>query len=179
MRGFFDDPNRHIVEWPNTALEESRRKSEGRPKQPDFTVSVVHQLQRKAVLFVGEVGPPSQKDKGADVKVIGFQCVDYKIDFYIMDLVKGIYTMLHVGQMTFPASIKEMHSFVDEIDLLFRVREIFRESFNVLYTNLCHPSPPLTKASFKRDTLKSSKFRQLVHKTHNVNRPYPFWYGRF
>lgn len=100
MRGFFDDPNRHIVEWPNTALEESRRKSEGRPKQPDFTVSVVHQLQRKAVLFVGEVSPPSQKDKvfkncndlirlgvfmkdcldsaidkGADVKVIGFQCI--------------------------------------------------------------------------------------------------------
>ncbi|PKC55724.1 hypothetical protein RhiirA1_502647 [Rhizophagus irregularis] len=204
MRGFFDDPNRHIVEWPNTALEESRRKSEGRPKQPDFKVSVVHQLQRKAVLFVGEVSPPSQKDKvfkncndliclgvfmkdcldsaidkGADVKVIGFQCVDYKIDFYIMDLVKGIYTMLHVGQMTFPASIKEMLSFVDEIDLLFRVRENFRESFNVLYTNLCHPSPPLTKASFKRDTLKSSKFRQLVHKTHNVNRPCPFWYGRF
>ncbi|POG58078.1 hypothetical protein GLOIN_2v946534 [Rhizophagus irregularis DAOM 181602=DAOM 197198] len=50
MRGFFDDPNRHIVQWPNTALEESRaRKFEGRTKQPDFTVSVIHQLQTKAV----------------------------------------------------------------------------------------------------------------------------------
>ncbi len=87
--------------------------------------------------------------------------------------------MLHVGQMTFPASVKEMLSFVDEMDLLFRVREIFRESFNVLYTNLCRPSPPLAKASFKRDTLNSPKFRQLVSKTHNVNRSCPFWYGRF
>jgi len=101
MRGFFDDPNQHIVKWPNTALEESKaRKFEGRTKQPDFTVSVIHQLQTKAVLFVGEVSPPSQKDnvfkncndlirigifmkdcldsaidKGADVKAIGFQCV--------------------------------------------------------------------------------------------------------
>jgi len=87
--------------------------------------------------------------------------------------------MLHVGQMTFPASVKEMLSFVDEMDLLFRVREIFRESFNVLYTNLCRPSPPLAKASFKRDTLNSPKFRQLVSTTHNVNRSCPFWYGRF
>ncbi|RHZ82782.1 hypothetical protein Glove_103g49 [Diversispora epigaea] len=63
MRGFFDDPNQHIVQWPNTALEESKAgKFEGRAKQPDFTVPVIHQLQTKAVLFVGEVTPPSQKN---------------------------------------------------------------------------------------------------------------------
>ncbi|POG58077.1 hypothetical protein GLOIN_2v1733861 [Rhizophagus irregularis DAOM 181602=DAOM 197198] len=96
-----------------------------------------------------------------------------------MDLVKGIYTMLHVGHTTFPASIKEMLSFVDEMELLLKVRKIFRESFNNLYTSLCHPSPPLAKASFKRDTLSTPKFRDLVSKTHNVNRICPFWFGRF
>ncbi|CAG8483603.1 6094_t:CDS:2 [Paraglomus occultum] len=101
MRGFFDSPNEHIVQWPNTALEESKiRAFEGRTKQPDFITSVVHQLHTKTVLFVGEVSPPSQKnntfkncndlirvgifmkdcldsaiDKGADVKVLGFQCI--------------------------------------------------------------------------------------------------------
>ncbi|CAG8827189.1 6682_t:CDS:2, partial [Cetraspora pellucida] len=38
--------NMHIIEWPNAGLEESKtRKSEGRSKQPDFVVSVIHQLQ--------------------------------------------------------------------------------------------------------------------------------------
>lgn len=118
-------------------------------------------------------------DKGADVKVLGFQCIDYKVDFYVMDLIKGSYIMIHIGQFILPASIKEMLPFVDEMEMLLRVREIFRESFNILYTNLCHPSPPLAKASFKRDTLSTPKFRQLVSKTHNVNRFCPFWFGRF
>ncbi|RHZ67208.1 hypothetical protein Glove_302g51 [Diversispora epigaea] len=205
MRGFFDDPNQHIVQWPNTALEESKAgKFEGRAKQPDFTVSVIHQLQTKAVLFVGEVTPPSQKnnvfkncndlirigvfmkdcldsaiEKVADVKVLGFQCVDYKVDFYVMDLIKGSYIMIHIGQIIFPASIKEMLPFVDEMEMILKVREIFRESFNLLYTNLCYPSPPSAKAPFKRETLSTPKFRQLVSKTRNVNRFCPFWFGRF
>ncbi|CAG8834761.1 5116_t:CDS:2, partial [Gigaspora margarita] len=116
-------------------------------------VSAIHQLQTKAVLFVGEDCLDSAIDKGADVKVLGFQCIDYKVDFYVMDLIKGSYIMIHIGQFILPASIKEMLPFVDEMEMLLRVREIFRESFNILYTNLCHPSPPLAKASFKRDTL--------------------------
>ncbi|CAG8739073.1 30545_t:CDS:2 [Racocetra persica] len=191
MKGFFDDPNRHIVQWSNTALEESKAKNfDGRTKQPDFTVSVIHQLRAKAVLFVGEVTPPTQKnnvfkicndlirigifmkdcldsaiDKGADIKVLGFQCIDYKVDFYAMDLTKGSYVMIHIGQITLPASVKEMLSFVDEFEMLLRIQKIFRESFNSLYANLCHPGSPLAKASFKRKTLSTPKFQQLVSKT--------------
>ncbi|RIA85522.1 hypothetical protein C1645_808223 [Glomus cerebriforme] len=55
MRGMLHDPNRHIIEWPNTGLDESKaRKSGGRAKQPDFVVSVIHQLQICGVIFVGE-----------------------------------------------------------------------------------------------------------------------------
>ncbi|CAG8609609.1 11242_t:CDS:2 [Funneliformis caledonium] len=55
MREMLHDPNRHIVEWPNTSLDESKaRKSEGRSKQPDFVVTVIHQLQTCGVIFVGE-----------------------------------------------------------------------------------------------------------------------------
>lgn len=98
MRGLFDNPDKCIVQWPNTALNESKtRKFEGRTKQPDFTVSIICQLQTSTTLFVGEVSPPSKKgdvykncnihlgvfmkdpkssvDKGADIKVLGFQCI--------------------------------------------------------------------------------------------------------
>ncbi|PKC54271.1 hypothetical protein RhiirA1_312484, partial [Rhizophagus irregularis] len=150
MRGLFDNPDKCIVQWLNTALNESKtRKFEGRTKQPDFTVSIICQLQTSATLFVGEVSPPSKKgdvykncndlirfgvfmkdpkssvDKGADIKVLGFQCIDYKVDYYIMDLVKGIYIMLHVGQVSIPASLKDMSSFVDDIELSLRIQDIF------------------------------------------------------
>ncbi|PKK70650.1 hypothetical protein RhiirC2_453551 [Rhizophagus irregularis] len=164
MRGLFDNPDKCIVQWPNTALNESKtRKFEGRTKQPDFTVSIICQLQTSATLFVGEVSPPSKKvdvykncndlirlgvfmkdpkssvDKGADIKVLGFQCIDYKVDYYIMDLVKGIYIMLHVGQVSIPASLKDMSSFVDDIELSLRILDIFRESYENFYPKLCNP----------------------------------------
>jgi hypothetical protein len=101
MKGTFHDADKHIVQWPNTALNESKaRKFGGRTKQPDFVVSIVHQFQTVANIFIGEVSPPSQKtnvyknccdlirlgvfmkdcmdfaiEKGADINVIGFQCV--------------------------------------------------------------------------------------------------------
>ncbi|RIA84851.1 hypothetical protein C1645_742008 [Glomus cerebriforme] len=183
MRGFFNNPNQHVVQWPNTALEESKaRKIEGRSKQPDFILSIIHQLQTKSVIFIGEVSPPSQKDnvykncndlirlgvfmkdsldsamdKGADIKIIGFQCIDFKLDYYIMDLTHGIYTMVHFGQVTFPASVKEMSAFVDEMETLLGIQEILYKSFNDLYAKLCIPSPPSNKATLKKDTLCTPK----------------------
>src|SRR6185369_1794239 len=100
------DPDKHIVQWLNTALDESKsRKFEGRTKQPDFVVTVIHQHQMVADTVIGEVSPPSQKanvykncndlirlgifmkdcvdfaiDKGAEINVIGFQCVGKKIN---------------------------------------------------------------------------------------------------
>ncbi|CAG8678438.1 17723_t:CDS:2, partial [Racocetra fulgida] len=150
MKGTFHHPDKHIVQWPNTALNESKsRKFEGRSKQPDFVVSVIHQLQTESVVFVGEVSPPSQKnnvykncndlirigilmkdcldfsiDKGADINIIGFQCVDLK---------RGMYFMLHIGQIKVPESIKEILSFVDELETLLVVQEIFQKTYKILY----------------------------------------------
>ncbi|CAI2179326.1 16317_t:CDS:2, partial [Funneliformis geosporum] len=168
MKGAFHDADKHIVQWPNTALNENKaRKFRGRTKQPDFVVSIVHQFQTVANIFIGEVSPPSQKtnvyknccdlirlgvfmkdcmdfaiEKGADINVIGFQCVGHTIDFYMIDLVEGIYVMVHVGQVSVPASLKEMLSFVDQIEILLDIREIFKKSFNILYDKLCNPNLP-------------------------------------
>ncbi|CAJ0904394.1 19658_t:CDS:2 [Entrophospora sp. SA101] len=52
MKGLFDDPDKHIVQWPNTALNESKaRRFEGQIKQPDFAVSIICQLQTNATIF--------------------------------------------------------------------------------------------------------------------------------
>ncbi|CAB4383298.1 unnamed protein product [Rhizophagus irregularis] len=143
MKDIFQDPDKHIVQWPNTALDESKlRKFEGRTKQPDFVVSVIHQLQTVADTVIGEVSPPAQKanvykncndlirlgvfmkdcvdfaiDRGAEINVIGFQCVDHTVDFYATNLVNGMYVMVHIGQTTVPVSLKEMLSFVDDIEI--------------------------------------------------------------
>ncbi|CAG8547174.1 10267_t:CDS:10, partial [Paraglomus occultum] len=67
-----------------------------------------NQLHTKTVLFVGEDCLDSAIDKGADIKVLGFQCIDYKIDFYVMDLIKDIYVMAHIGQTIIPASCSHL-----------------------------------------------------------------------
>ncbi|CAG8656323.1 16678_t:CDS:2, partial [Acaulospora morrowiae] len=165
MKSTFHDPDKHIVQWPNTALNESKsRKFEGRTKQPDFVVSIIHQFQTVAVVFVGEVSPPSQKnnvykncgdlirlgvfmkdcmdfaiDKGADINVIGFQCVE----------------------------------------ILLGIQEIFKKSLGTLYDKFCNPSLPSAKAMFKRDTLSTPKFNHLVSRTRDCHRICPFWFGRF
>ncbi|RIB05678.1 hypothetical protein C2G38_2117809 [Gigaspora rosea] len=205
MREIFHDPDKHIVEWPNTGLDESKaRKLQGRSKQPDFVVSIVHQLQTSGVIFVGEVSPPSEKnnvykncndlirvgifmkdcldsaiDLGADIKLLGFQCIDHTLDFYMMDLIQGTYTMIHIGKFSVPASVKEMLPFIDELEVHLGVQEIFRKSFNTFYAKVCNPGPPLTKASFKRATLETPKFKQLVSKTRDRHRSCSFWFGRF
>ncbi|CAB4445538.1 unnamed protein product [Rhizophagus irregularis] len=206
MREMLHDPDKHIVEWPNTEINESKaKKLQGiRSKQPDFTVSIVHQLQLNGVIFVGEVSPPSEKNNvykncndlirvgvfmkdcldssielGADIKILGFQCVDYTVEFYMMDLVQGMYIMINIGKVTIPASLREVSNFVDDLEILLAIRKVFQESFNIFFDKLCNPSSSSTKMKFKRDTLGTPKFRKLVNKTHNCHRSCPFWFGRF
>ena len=46
------DPDKHIVEWSNTGLDESKaRKPQGRSRQPDFTIFVIHQLQKNGAIW--------------------------------------------------------------------------------------------------------------------------------
>ncbi|CAJ0832740.1 4799_t:CDS:2 [Entrophospora sp. SA101] len=60
MKDTLHIPDKHVVQWPNTALNESRtRNIEGRTKQPKF-----HDCMDSAI------------DKGIDINVLGFQCVD-------------------------------------------------------------------------------------------------------
>jgi len=114
MKGTFHDADKHIVQWPNTALNESKaRKFRGQTKQPDFVVSIVHQFQTVANIFIGEVSPPSQKtnvyknccdlirlgvfmkdcmdfaiEKGANINVIGFQCVGKQNNINVFSYMK-------------------------------------------------------------------------------------------
>ncbi|CAJ0925684.1 4694_t:CDS:2 [Entrophospora sp. SA101] len=100
MKGTSHHPDNHIVEWPNTALNESKsRKSKGRCKQPDFVVSIIHQLQTEAIIFMGEVSPPSQRNnvyKNCNdlirIGVLMKDCLDFAIDngagFQCVDLIK-------------------------------------------------------------------------------------------
>ena len=92
-----------------------------------------------------------------------------------MDLVQGIYVMIYIGQMSVPASLKDMSSFVDDIELSLgvHIQGIFRKSYENFYPKLCNPGSLTKKATFKQDTLCTPKFRQLVSKTHNVNRSCP------
>ncbi|CAJ0825780.1 7793_t:CDS:2 [Entrophospora sp. SA101] len=56
MKGLFHDPDKTLVQWPNTELHESKiRNLASRAKQPDFTVSLIHQQQVDSVIFVGEI----------------------------------------------------------------------------------------------------------------------------
>lgn len=48
----------------------------------------------------------------------------------MMDIVQGTYIMIHIGQISVPASVKEMLHFVDEIEILLKIREIFCKSFD-------------------------------------------------
>ncbi|CAJ0642312.1 12999_t:CDS:2, partial [Entrophospora sp. SA101] len=64
MKGLFDDPDKHIVQWPNTALNESKaRRFEGQIKQPDFAVSIICQLQTNATIFEKEKLKEKELDK--------------------------------------------------------------------------------------------------------------------
>ncbi|CAG8445501.1 15019_t:CDS:10 [Funneliformis caledonium] len=201
MREMLHDPDKHFVEWPNAEINESKaRKPQGRrSKQPDFTASIIHQLQLNSIIFVGEVSPPSEKNNvykncndlirvgvfmkdcldssielGAEIKILGFQCVDYTVEFYMMDLVQGMYIMIHIGKVTIPASLREVSNFIDDLEILLKIRKVFQESFNIFFDKLCNPSSSSTKMKFKRDTLATPMFKKLVNKTHNCHRSCPF-----
>ncbi|CAI2188268.1 16941_t:CDS:2 [Funneliformis geosporum] len=183
MKDAFHDPDKYIVQWLNTALTESKiRKLDGsRTKQPDFVVTIKYQSQTTNVIYVGEVSGPSEKNnvykncldlirigvfikdcidlaisRGAKIKILGFQCIAYKADFYILDL-------------------------IEELHILLNIRNIFLESYNVFIDKLENPGLTLLelKSSFKKDTLDTPEFNRLVSKTRCVKRECPFWFGRY
>ncbi|CAG8574688.1 14905_t:CDS:2, partial [Acaulospora morrowiae] len=146
IKGMLHNPDKHIVEWPNTGLDEIRQENYEEEANPDFTVSIIHQLQKNGVIFVGEVSPPSEKnnvykncndlirvgvfmkdcqdstiDKGADIKILGFQCIEYTVDFYMMDLVQGMYAMIHIGQVSIPTFLKEISTFIEDMETLLEI----------------------------------------------------------
>ncbi|CAG8655312.1 8457_t:CDS:2, partial [Scutellospora calospora] len=98
-------------------------------------------------LFVGEVTSPAEKenvhkncnnlihvgvlmkecinsaiDKGADVKLLGFQYIEYTIDFYVIELnALELYLIYHIGQASIPTSVKTMTHFIDDIETFLAV----------------------------------------------------------
>ncbi|CAJ0628180.1 15498_t:CDS:1 [Entrophospora sp. SA101] len=205
MKGLFHDPDKTLVQWPNTELHESKiRNLASRAKQPDFTVSLIHQQQIDSVIFVGEVSPPSERNnvfknsndliqlgtfmkdcmdssiaKGADIEILGFQCIEYTVDFYVMDLAgRATYTMSHLGQIKIPADFKDIYSFIDDIGLLLGIKDIFTRSFNNFYEKLRVPSQLEIKPTLKEKTLSTQEFGQLVSKTRDRKRSCPLWFGK-
>ena len=79
-----------------------------------------------------------------------------------MDLVQGIYYMIHIGQVSIPVSLKNMPTLVDDMEIVLTIRKIFHQSFDTYFDKLCNPSLPTEKAKFKRGTLDTPKFRQLM-----------------
>lgn len=70
--------------------------------------------------------------------------------------------MVHVGQVLVPSSMKEMLSFVDQIEILLNVQEIFKKSCIISeYTS--------AKAMYKRDTLDTPIFNRIVIKTRDCH----------
>lgn len=66
-------------------------------------------------------------DKGADIKLLGFQCIEYSIDFYAMELsAPGLYFMYHIGQASIPTSVKTLTHFIDDVEIFLTARDIFR-----------------------------------------------------
>ncbi|CAG8495715.1 2407_t:CDS:2 [Gigaspora rosea] len=67
-----------------------------------------------SLLFVEEC-IDSTIDKGSDIKLLGFQCIEYIIDFYAMELsAPGLYFMYHIGQASIPTSVRTMTHFIDD-----------------------------------------------------------------
>ncbi|CAG8749895.1 13663_t:CDS:2, partial [Dentiscutata erythropus] len=121
-------------------------------------------LQTSSVTFVGEVSSSLEKNdiykNCNDLIHVGIfmkDCLDlainldHTLDFYMMDLIQGTYTMIHIGKILVPALVKNILSFINELEVLLEVQEIFYESFNTFYTKVCNPSLSSTKASFKHD----------------------------
>nr|CAG8462706.1 10432_t:CDS:2 [Entrophospora candida] len=105
---------------------------------------------------------------------------EFKIDFYIMELSsKELYFMYNVGQVLIPASVKEISRFINDLETLLMVCEIFEKSFVDFFDKLCNPKQGTEKASFKCETLSTPSFNMLVNHSRNVNRKCPFWFGRF
>ncbi|RGB22392.1 hypothetical protein C1646_776154 [Rhizophagus diaphanus] len=209
MKEAFHDPDKYIVQWPNTALTESKiRKLDGsRTKQPDFVVSMNYQSRATNVIYVGEVSGPSEKNnvykncldlvrigifmkdcidsaisQGAGIKILGFQCIAYSVDFYVLDLNgEGLYTMNHIAQISIPETIKGLFAFIDELHILLNIRDILVKSYDVLIDKLQNPglTPSELESSFKRKTLDTPEFKRLVSKTHCVKRECPLWFGRY
>ncbi|PKY13297.1 hypothetical protein RhiirB3_518679 [Rhizophagus irregularis] len=209
MKDAFHNPDKYIAQWPNTALTESRiRKLDGsRTKQPDFVVTMKYQSQTTNIIYVGEVSGPSEKNsvykncldlirigvfmkdcidsaisRGAEIKILGFQCIAYKVDFYILDLIsEGLYTMNHIAQISIPETIKDLFIFIEELHVLLNIRNILLESYDIFIDKLENPGSAQLelKSSFKKNTLDTPEFNRLVSKTRCVKRECPFWFGRY
>ena len=95
-----------------------------------------------------------------------------------MDLVgQRTYTMVHIGQVSVPASLKDLSGLIDDMGVHLAMQKLFRQSFETLYEELRNPSQEnLTpKQAYKRDTLSTPK----LSRTHDCHRDCPFWFGRF
>ncbi|CAG8771314.1 17296_t:CDS:2, partial [Cetraspora pellucida] len=174
MKNVFYVPDKHIVRWPNTTLTESKvRKFDGsRTKQPDFVVSVNYQSRATNVIFVGEVTGPTEKNN------VYKNCLDlFRIGVFMKDCIDS-----EISQgISVPATIKDICSFIDELYILLNLRSILYESYNAFVDKLKNPrlAPLELKSSFKKPTLDTPEFNNLVSKTRCVKRECPFWFGRY
>ncbi|CAG8481343.1 500_t:CDS:1, partial [Rhizophagus irregularis] len=61
-------------------------------------------------------------------------------------------------QVSIPASLKNMSSFIDSIELSLGIQDIFHESYENFYARLYNSGLLIKKTTFKQDTLCIPKF---------------------
>lgn len=66
--------------------------------------------------------------------------------------------MINIRQVSIPASLKNMSSFIDSIELSLGIQDIFHESYENFYARLYNSGLLIKKTTFKQDTLCIPKF---------------------
>jgi hypothetical protein len=91
------------------------------------------------------------------IQVVGFQM----IVFLTTLLADGLYVMVEIGNITIPASIREIPQYLTNSDDIISILECFQ--------SWCSPSPQ-PQPSFKRKSLDDESFARLVSPSRSAKR---------
>ncbi|KAG1136768.1 hypothetical protein G6F37_012578 [Rhizopus arrhizus] len=183
LSGLFDDPEQEVLfRWTSVLNEEYNQDSSISSARPDsvmtrmdglffgfslgfaeikHTTSTSKYLVSKDLIRLGILSKNSidQHDlQGClTIQVVGFQMVVFLTTL----LADGLYVMVEIGNITIPASIREIPQYLTNSDEIISILECFE--------TWCSPSPQ-PQPSFKRKSLDDESFARLVSPSRSVKR---------